>query len=70
MASMTCGRMGFRGFRSHDCASAGLSKYILHSRTEYFVILRYRRMGAILFQCYYELYRGSVNVEKKELELW
>lgn len=27
-------------------------------------------MGAILFQCFYELYRGSVNVEKKELELF
>lgn len=26
-------------------------------------------MGAILFQRYYGLYRRSVNVEKKELEL-
>lgn len=46
--SITLGRIGSRGFRSHDCVSAGLSRYMRHSRTEYLVILKYRRMGGMV----------------------
>jgi len=51
MLSMTRGRTGSLGLSSHEWARAGLSRYMRHSSTEYFVILKYRRIGAIAPSC-------------------
>lgn len=45
--SMTLGSTGLLGLSSQVWTSAGLSRYMRHSRTEYLVMRRYRRMGAM-----------------------
>jgi hypothetical protein len=47
IASIMRGKTGSALRRSHVSDKAGLSRYIRHSRTEYFVMRRYRLIGAM-----------------------